>query len=549
MGDEFTLEDILIILKRRLLLFAAPAVAILLLGLFIVMLLPAKYTAQGVIMVVGAEIPTDLVRSTISAYAQERIEQIRTRVLTRARVLEIGDKYNLYPRNRGYSDTQRVNLIRQNLNLRYIRAEGAQTGAGRDNTIAFALSFTDRSPDKAYQAANEFMSVFLTEDVRTRTTGASNTTEFFRSEAAKLSAQVSAMEEAIAKFKTENADALPETLDSRKLQLDRAQQELSSIEAATVSTEEELRFIESQLTSAASGDGGGEAGRKRAELAQLRSIYTDNHPAVIAARRELAALGSGGSASGREVSGIRAELTKAGEELAALEKATPRDDAAVSAKRDEISALQKKMNAVIARSSGGGLLAVQLQGRHAISTSRLDLLRNQKEQLQVRIAMLEDNIAKTPQVDRGLSGLTRDYQTVSNEYKEMLSKQQQSQLAQNMEANQKAEKFSILDPAVRPDKPSSPDRGKLSVLALFFSLITGAAIAMGAELMFATVRGKNHLTQLIETHPIAVIPYIKNGVDENRFRLALPKPKSSGGSGSQSGGEPQSAGALEKADA
>jgi uncharacterized protein involved in exopolysaccharide biosynthesis len=548
MGDEFTFEDVLIILKRRLLLFAAPAVAVLLLGLFVVMLLPAKYTAQGVILVVGAEIPSDLVRSTISAYAQERIEQIKTRVMTRARVLEIADKYNLFPRNRGFSDTQRVNLVRQNVSVKYIRAEGAQTGVGRDNTIAFSVSYTDRSPDKAYQAANELMSVFLTEDVRTRTTGASNTTEFFKAEAAKLAAQVSAMEEAIAKFKTQNADALPETLDSRKMQLDRAQQELSSADAASVAAEEELRFIETQLTSAASagGGGGGALAAKRAELAQLRSVYTDSHPAVIAARREVSALsGSGGGASSREVAAVRAELTKAGEDLIALEKATPRDQAAVSAKRDEISALQKKMSAVIGRSSGGDLLTVQLQGRHAISTSRLDLLRNQKEQLQSRIAMLEDNIARTPEVDRGLSGLTRDYQTLSNEYKEMLSKQQDSQLAQNMEANQKAEKFSILDPAVRPDKPSSPDRAKLSVLALFLSLLTGAAVALGAEMTFATIRGKNHLTQIIEAHPIAVIPYIRNGEEESGFKLALPKPKSRSAS-ADAGAESSS---LEKTDA
>lgn len=183
------------------------------------------------------------------------------------------------------------------------------------------------------------------------------------------------------------------------------------------------------------------------------------------------------------------------------------------------------MNAVISRSSGGSLLAVQLQGRHAISTSRLDLLRNQKEQLQARIATLEEGIARTPEVDRGLSGLTRDYQTLTNEYKEMLSKQQASQLSQNMEANQKAEKFSILDPAVKPDKPSSPDRAKLAVLALFLSLLTGAAVAAGAELMFSTIRGKNHLTQIFEVHPIAVIPYIKGGDEEPRFKIALPKPK------------------------
>ena len=46
MGEDFTLEDVLIVLQRRFLYFLIPAVIIAPLGILTVMLLPAKYTAE-----------------------------------------------------------------------------------------------------------------------------------------------------------------------------------------------------------------------------------------------------------------------------------------------------------------------------------------------------------------------------------------------------------------------------------------------------------------------------------------------------------------------
>ncbi|MBY0421033.1 MAG: hypothetical protein K2Q06_01935 [Parvularculaceae bacterium] len=228
----------MIIARRRLWQFLIPALAVLAIGLAVVMLLPSKYAATGTILVVGAEIPADLVRSTVTAYAQERIQTIRARVMTRTRLLEVADKYGVYPKKGGYSDTRRVENMRKGLKVDVIRAEGAQQGGGRDGTIAFSVTFEHSDPQVAFQVVNEIMSLFLTEDARTRTANAQNNTEFFKGETARLGAQVNTLEAAIAKFKAENAAALPETLESRKLALDRATGDLKAIDLTIGSTEE-----------------------------------------------------------------------------------------------------------------------------------------------------------------------------------------------------------------------------------------------------------------------------------------------------------------------
>ena len=114
--------------------------------------------------------------------------------------------------------------------------------------------------------------------------------------------------------------------------------------------------------------------------------------------------------------------------------------------------------------------------------------------------------------------MTRDHENIFREYQDVLAKQQDAQLAENLEENQQAEKFSILEPALRPEEPSSPDRPKLIILALFAALGLGGGTAFAVEMAFATIRGRNHLANLIDSHPIAVIPYIESA-EKPRFSL------------------------------
>ena len=113
------------------------------------------------------------------------------------------------------------------------------------------------------------------------------------------------------------------------------------------------------------------------------------------------------------------------------------------------------------------------------------------------------------------ASLTRDYQNIFSEYQDVLAKQQDAQLAENLEQNQQAEKFSILEPALQPDKPSSPDRPKLIILVVFAALGAGGAAALGMELLQAKLRGRTHLASVMEGQPLAVIPYIHSEADKD----------------------------------
>lgn len=526
MGDEFTLEDVLVIIRRRLLHFVLPALILAPLGVIAVMLLPPQYTAQGTILVESAQIPSDLVRSTINTYAQERIQMIRQRVMTRNRLLEIADKYEVFPRASGLSESARVQKMRDRLKISLITTDSQRSNVQRDNTIAFNVSYADGSPDRAFKVANEFMSLFLTEDVRSRTSGASNTTEFFAQETQRLKTSVDDLERRIADYKAANSTALPEHLNLHLDMLERTTRDLTANDASTAALEEETRFLETQLTSYFAGATSEDGPAKqltalKSELAQLRAVYHDAHPNVQAVKDQMRAL-EGQLAPSREIRDLQSTLAKAESALTEVEKAEPADPAAIAAKRDELGRLQKQLSDRItqeANANGGDFLSAQLQARIAVANSRRAQLESQREEIKAAIADLQTRIARTPEVERGLQALTRDRDNLFNEYQEIVEKQQEAQLAENLEDNQKAEKFSILEPAMRPDKPTSPERLKLSVLAIFVAFAVGGAVAVGAELMSATIRGRAHLEKIIDGHPIAVIPLFGQDSASARKRL------------------------------
>lgn len=517
MNEDFSLEDALIILRRRFWYFIIPVLVIAPLGVAYVMSLPAVYRAQGTILVESQQIPSNLVQSTINAYAQERIQTIRQRVMTVNQAIKVADTYGIFPEGSRLSESDRVAKMRERLNVSLITVE--RRGSSGDGTIAFTVSYRDEDPQKAYLVANEFMTLFLAEDVRSRTAGASSTTDFFEREAEKLLADVTDLERRISDFKVENADALPEQLQTHLGMLERAGRQLEGIQRTNEQLEEEKQFLASQLMTGSQSNNGlaAQLAALESRLASLRATYYDGYPEVQATRDEIAAI-KRRMAPSAELQRLRTAMVDAESELSELERADEADAAAITAaelRMDEARQALSDQISVESRSGVSDPSNLQTEGRIAIIDNRIRMNARRETSLREQIANLEERIVRTPSVERALIALTRDYQNLEREYQEIRAKQQDAQLAENLEENQQAEKFSILEPARRPSQPSSPNRPRLVVMALLLAGAAGGGLAVLAELLFATVRGRNHLSAIVGDHPIAIVPYIPGDEKEN----------------------------------
>ena len=86
---ELTLNDYIAILKRRALLLCLSFALILGVSLLVAVAIPPVYQSTGTILVESQQISADLVAASNSTYADERIEIIRQRVMTREHLIRI----------------------------------------------------------------------------------------------------------------------------------------------------------------------------------------------------------------------------------------------------------------------------------------------------------------------------------------------------------------------------------------------------------------------------------------------------------------------------
>ena len=131
-------------LKRRKQHLLIPFLVIFFLGAAAAMLLPSIYKSSTTILIEGQQIPTDFVRTTVTSFAEERIQIITQRIMSRTRLLEIINRFNLYTALIKKRTTEEiVTTMRDDIELETISADVIDSRTGRQTqaTIAFTLSY------------------------------------------------------------------------------------------------------------------------------------------------------------------------------------------------------------------------------------------------------------------------------------------------------------------------------------------------------------------------------------------------------------------------
>jgi polysaccharide biosynthesis transport protein len=485
---QLTLRDYLAMARRRAWIIGAIFSLVLAIGLTVTMLIPPTYESTGTIVIESQQVPTDLVQATVTSFADERIEIIKQRVMTRENLLRIIEKHQLFkgPEYEGSKITpsDMIDQMRQRIGVILVNAN-VQNRGGRaaSGTIAFKVSFEHRRPDVAQRVANELVTLFLDENVKVRTERATQTTVFLSQEATKLKTELETLEAQIAGYKVENGNSLPDNAPMTATAIQRLESDLRSLEAEGRSANEEIRAFELELAGAKAGLGTSsqtrtpeqELSAAKAELARLAALYTDNHPDVRAAKRKVEGLDRSAGTNSPSGSGVQ---------------------------------------------TTADLQVARIENRIAAARNRIALINQQQSAIRHRIGMAEQQLMKAPQVERGLAALTRDYQNAQKKYDEIRAKQMTAQVAENLEDDQKAERFTLLEPPLFPDKPIKPNRSKMGAMSLFVALVAALGVVFVLETIHGTVRGADALALVVGQRPLVSIPYIEveeEVVKRNKF--------------------------------
>src|SRR6185312_15967175 len=253
------------VFKRRWPFFAGPFLIFSIGGVAAALLWPATYLSEAKILVQSQQIPSDLVRPTVTNAAQERIQAIEQRTMTRDNLVAIADKFQLYPGKRSLmSVTELVELMKKNTKIAPVDIGldfKQRTPAALQNpTIVFSVGFQDSNPAVAMRVANELTTRILNEDLRDRTSRAIDTTKFLEREVQRLQADNSALDARIAQLRL-TTEAQP---------------------ASAIKVDQPTRTL-AQL---------------KAELVQKSALYSDRHPAIQSLKREIQAMEKATAADG-----------------------------------------------------------------------------------------------------------------------------------------------------------------------------------------------------------------------------------------------------------
>ena len=529
-----SLGDYLDIVRRYKGLIIVTALIFIVVSAAVAYLLPATYKSEGLILIESQEIPRDLVKSTVTSYASQRIEVIKQRTMTTSNVMQVVDKFNLYSEMRKRSPpSEVVSLFRENIGVSMVEANVTDPQSGRTKraSIAFTVSFMDKSPVVAQQVANELATSFLDENVRTRTSRAAETTAFLNDEAGKFQRRIQKTEKELAEFKDKYSESLPELLQYNLSVVERLQDELvtnqnqvmqlkDQIVSLTIDQSNQHLYISPVQPTGGSLTAAGELAKAESELSHMQSRYSGNHPDVVQLKRQIETLKEDLGIDSSSPN-IAVELRQAEKELSSLKKKYAANHPDVKSLSNRVNTLrqqgassQQKPSTNVSRSTNSSN-PIYLQMSSKIRTTEREVSRliNRQSDLRTKLIDYEARIVKTYQVERQYVDLSRDHENHLAKYRELRAKQLEAELAQNLESENKGESFTLIEPPQVPSKAEKPNRKKILVMGIMASIGLGFGLALLVEMITGGVRGYSAITSIVGSAPLVVVPLIKTEED------------------------------------
>lgn len=540
--DQKSLRDYINMLRRRKRVAAISAAIVMAIIVLITFLWPPTYRSESVILIEQQDIPSDLVRTTITSYAQQRIEEIRQRIMTIGNIMTIVEEYELYSQGdlERKTRTEIAEDFRESVTITPISAEVVDPRSGRPSlaVIAFSLAYDGDVPGKVQKVTNEITTLYLDENLKDRTAQTQSTSEFLTTEAKTLSQQLEELDAKVAAFKEENSAALPDlnqfnmnVVDRTELQINDLVFRVKELEKRKIQLEGDL--VQLSPTAPVVLSSGqtvlGDADRLKALQSQLRQFeaaYRDDHPDITRLRREIQGIldQSGGSGEYEE---LNKQLAQERDRLAELEdRYTPDHPEIIKSKR-LIGSLEKSLSNTIAleeevKPDNPAYLVVKTR----LDATKEDIrVSNEKiRELGAKIERYEGYLSRAPQVERDYQKLLRDYQNTYVKYQEIRAKQMSAELAQNLESERKGERFTLIQPPELPVVPVSPNRVALIALGVILALLAGFVAVIIREMVDDAIYGVTDIITATGSAPLVNISYMETREEassHNRKRIYI----------------------------
>lgn len=415
------------------------------------------YEADALMLVESPQVQGSMVEGLGNEVVDRRIARIRAEVISRPALVALIERHRLYPEQRGSAPLSSIiQQMREAISLTPTTAP--VPGASNDErTIAFRLAFEYSEPGPAQAVTQDLMDRILELDASGNVEQATNTVQFLTDQATDLESQIAEIEGQIAQISARYGGTLAGVGGAIIGNSGSYDMQISSLQRDNAM----LQVQRNELASADQRDPNVRAAEAR--LAAARATYTESHPDVAAARRQLA-----------EARNLAEQTVQA--------LPTERIDRQIEFNNRQIAMLR------------------QAQAQ-------------QEAQVNARLAQQ----SRAPFVQQQIESLEKDLSGLNSRYQDVQNRLAAARAGVKAEDEQVAERLVVVEPPIVPEEPIWPDRLLITLMCVGGGLALGVFLALAMEMFFRPIRDPDSLAAISGETPLAVVP-ILTGRSNTRAR-------------------------------
>ena len=378
----------------------------------------------------------------------------------------------------------------------------------------FGISYTDRDPDMAQRIVSALLAIFVESNVGTTRREQQTAQTLLDSLISAHEKRLQEAEQRLAAFKQENLDLLPqggENFGTLRNQAQQQHQQLGrDLEAARIRRDNLRRQLAStspliEVQSAPQvviGSGGVTLPANLAALAariqeqqkgldQLLLRYTEQHPDVVATRRQLAMLQE------QYDKEAKASAKEGGNEAGS--GGGPR----------------------VNRATVPNALYEQLRLKLVESESEVATLERRLEDATRELQRTNAMAQRAPLAEATLASLDRDYNIVKKNYESLLARRESARISQAADDKADRVQFRVIDPPRTPVTPVGPPRPLFMSAVLAGGIGVGALFALLLSQLSGTFNSTRRLKQAFGLPVLGSISQLVTARDRRRQVIGL----------------------------
>lgn len=498
----------LFLLQRRWIIVVPVFLFVLAGGVAYCLFWPPTYEASCLVVVQPQKVPDQIIKATVTTKIEERLQIITQQVLSRTRLTEIIERFDLYPKSRGKTTPDDLaERMRKDITIKISRKN------------YFTISFLYADPQTVAAVCNALAAFYVDSNLRLREQDAVGTARFLERELKRMRGQLSDWESKIAQFKSHHLQELPESrahnikimdqlrqermfMDSKRRSLryrvqgyERDQRQISQfIEQMN------LRRKELARRGGSAGGGGSAQGETdpeaiKAKIEKLRVFYTDDHPDI---QRELRHL-----RKAEALDRIKKEKARAAAEAAQAK--------GISEEHAEAMAVDKELEKQ-------KMSIESIQKRIAQLNQQIDLNEREMADRTRQLKEVQKRIENAPIVGEKLTELTRGYDELSTAHAQLHQKWLDARMSANMERTQRGEQFEVVDPAQVPETPFRPKIQRAIPMSIGVALALAVGIVFGLNYIDVSFTSVTQLERLSTLPVLVVVPPLTTYAEKAKAR-------------------------------